>query len=112
MIIASATSSRHAKALSDRVVEDLKSNNSDLTKVFNNLLELIKIRKKQKAFHPNATQYTLSLGKRFFGLWRQSNDKQQSIFAISNISNMTVYLDLTILNLINTENLSGLKTSN
>jgi iojap-like ribosome-associated protein len=27
MIIASATSSRHAKALSDRVVEDLKSNN-------------------------------------------------------------------------------------
>ena len=30
--------------------------------------------------------------------------KQQSIFAISNISNMTVYLDLTTLNLINTEN--------
>ena len=27
MIIASATSSRHAKALSDRVVEDLKNNN-------------------------------------------------------------------------------------
>ena len=27
MIIASATSSRHAKALSDRVVEDLKRNN-------------------------------------------------------------------------------------
>ena len=27
MIIASATSSRHAKALSDRVVEELKSNN-------------------------------------------------------------------------------------
>ncbi|MBV69389.1 MAG: alpha-amylase [Pelagibacterales bacterium] len=84
--------------------KELKSNNSDLNKVFNNLLELIKIRKKQKAFHPNATQYTLNLGKRFFGLWRQSNDKQQSIFAISNISNMITYLDLTSLNLINTEN--------
>ena len=84
--------------------KELKSINSDLNKVFNNLLELISIRKKQKAFHPNATQYTLNLGKRFFGLWRQSSDKQQSIFAISNISNMTAYLDLTSLNLINTEN--------
>ena len=72
--------------------------------VVNGLLELITTRKNQKAFHPNATQYTLNLGKNFFGLWRQSNDKQQSIFAISNISNKIIYLDISLLNLINTEN--------
>ena len=45
------------------------------------------LRKKQIAFHPNATQFTLQLGDLFFGIWRQSIDRSQSIFCISNLTN-------------------------
>ena len=64
---------------------------------------LIQIRKQQAAFHPNATQFTLQLGKRLFGFWRQSADRKQSIFCVSNITNKTRKLVLSDLNLIGTE---------
>ena len=47
------------------------------------LIDLIKIRKEQPAFHPNATQFTLNLGSSILALWRQSLDRKQSIFAIN-----------------------------
>ena len=71
--------------------------------IFFSLLKLINIRRKQKAFHPNATQYTLNLGNSLFAVWRQSTDKKQSIFAISSVVNKKMYLDLETINLINTE---------
>lgn len=40
--------------------------------VFRSLKELLSIRRKQAAFHPNATQFTLHLGASLFGYWRQS----------------------------------------
>ncbi|MEM7619277.1 MAG: sugar phosphorylase [Pseudomonadota bacterium] len=67
------------------------------------LLELkrrIKIRSQQAAFHPNATQFTLQLGTKLFGFWRQSLDRSQSIFAIANVTHETVTLPLINLNLI------------
>ena len=60
----------------------------------------IEIRKNQSAFNPNATQFTFNLGKNFFGFWRQSHDKRQSIFCVSNVTNVFQYLDLSELNLI------------
>ena len=68
-------------------------------KVYLSILKLIKIRKKQKAFHPNATQFTLQLHKNLFGIWRQSIDKSQNIFAITNISSVTTDLKLSKINL-------------
>ena len=47
---------------------------------------MINLRKKQAAFHPNATQFTLQLNNDFFGIWRQSIDRSQSIFCISNLT--------------------------
>ena len=44
----------------------LKSNSSHTSKIYNNIIKLIKVRKNQAAFHPNATQYTLNLGNKFF----------------------------------------------
>ncbi len=82
----------------------LKHKESDTNIIFYKLLELIEIRKKQSAFHPNATQYTLDLGKQYFGIWRQSNNKKQSIFAVCNITNKSINLDLSKINLIKTEN--------
>jgi len=64
---------------------------------------LLDIRIKQSAFHPNATQFTLHLGLQLFGFWRQSKDRRQSIFCVSNISDQPIDLPLSELNLIITE---------
>lgn len=71
--------------------------------IYKSIINLIKIRKKQPAFHPNAIQFTFNLGKNFFGIWRQSLDKKQSIFSVTNVTNIFQYLDLTELNLIESE---------
>ena len=64
---------------------------------------MLKIRKKQPAFHPNATQYTLDLGSKVYGLWRQSKDKRQSIFSLTNVTSESVELNINRLNLIKNE---------
>ncbi|MFT7235711.1 MAG: sucrose phosphorylase, partial [Methylophagaceae bacterium] len=64
------------------------------------LRDLIGIRKKQLAFHPNATQFTLHMGEQIFGFWRQSLDRDQSIFCLYNISDQSQSLHLSDLNLI------------
>ncbi len=72
-------------------------------KVLSTLKTLLDIRIKQPAFHPNATQFTLHLGLQLFGFWRQSLNRKQSIFCVSNISNQPVVLPLSELNLIITK---------
>ncbi|MBO9491560.1 alpha-glucosidase C-terminal domain-containing protein [Endozoicomonas sp. G2_1] len=83
--------------------DKLADGNSHHHKVLNQLLALIDLRKQQAAFHPNATQFTLHLGLQLFGFWRQSIDRKQSIFCISNISDQSVQLPLSELNLVLTE---------
>ncbi|WP_299783757.1 sugar phosphorylase [uncultured Marivita sp.] len=59
------------------------------------------IRQRQSAFHPNATQFTVRTGDdRIFGVWRQSLDRQQSIFALHNVSKERVTVPVTSLNII------------
>ena len=72
-------------------------------RVFISLQKLIQLRKKQGAFHPNATQFTLHLGDSLFGFWRQSADRRQSIFCIYNMSDQTQTLSVAALNLIVTD---------
>ena len=72
-------------------------------KIFMELRRLLSIRKKQSAFHPNATQYTLHLGDNIFAFWRQSISRDQSIFCISNISSHYQSVNLREINLINTD---------
>tara|TARA_B100000989_G_scaffold293089_1_gene269958 strand:- start:1704 stop:3458 length:1755 start_codon:yes stop_codon:yes gene_type:complete len=68
--------------------------------VYNSLKKLILIRKRQPAFHPNATQFTLQLENCFFGIWRQSIDRSQSIFAITNVTHLEQNMPLSHLNLV------------
>lgn len=70
------------------------------TQVFTRLLNLIDIRKKQLAFHPNAVQFTLALPEGLFGIWRQSLDRKQSIFAVTNVTKEIKTLSLADINLI------------
>lgn len=73
-------------------------------KVLTRISQLIRIRKAQPAFHPNATQFTLQLGNQLFGYWRQSLDRKQSIFCVSNISDEEQTILLSDINLIGTDN--------
>lgn len=71
--------------------------------VFKELKRLIAIRRRQSAFHPNATQFTLHLGLQLFGFWRQSMRRDQSIFCIHNISDAVQEVSLAEINLIGTD---------
>lgn len=61
------------------------------------------VRGRQPGFHPNATQFTLQLDDRVFGLWRQSLDRGQSIFALHNVSHEPVEIAPSAVNLIDGE---------
>jgi sucrose phosphorylase len=73
------------------------------SKVFYQLKHLIRIRRDQPAFHPNATQFTLHLGDQIFAFWRQSMDRRQSIFCLNNISDQPQKVLLSSINLIGTD---------
>ncbi|QDV17671.1 Sucrose phosphorylase [Gimesia panareensis] len=71
--------------------------------VFKGLCHLLQVRRRQPAFHPNATQFTLHLGDAVFAFWRQSMDRQQSIFALNNVSDEQQIVPLSEINLIGTD---------
>lgn len=73
---------------------------SEQAQVLHGLSHRLRLRSKQKAFHPNATQFTLRLDERLFGVWRQSLDRRQSVFAIHNVSDETVLVGPSSINLI------------
>ncbi|WP_420003773.1 sugar phosphorylase [Arenibacterium sp. LLYu02] len=76
---------------------------SDQARVLAALSARLKVRARQAAFHPNATQFTLHLDDRIFAIWRQSLDRAQSIFALHNVSSDGVILPPGALNLIEGE---------
>ena len=87
----------------DSLVAELAAD-SQHARILSRLSRLLQIRREQPAFHPNATQFTLHLGDQLFGFWRQSMQRDQSIFAIANISSQPQQLDLSQINLIAAEN--------
>ncbi|KAI9135268.1 sugar phosphorylase [Acaryochloris sp. CCMEE 5410] len=81
--------------------QQLEDEQSPHAIVLKELTRLIKIRRQQDAFHPNATQYTLHLpNKALFAFWRQSMARDQSIFSIHNLSDRKQKLKLSDLNLV------------
>ena len=94
----------------DKLHTELEDPQSQHRQVFTRLQELIKIRKRQRAFHPNATQFTLHLGGCLFGFWRQSMDRMQSIFCIYNVTDGEQELNLSDINLIGTDEWHDLLT--
>ena len=87
----------------DSLKNNLSDPNDHHSVVLASMKHLLDIRSKQAAFHPNATQFTLHLGLQLFGFWRQSLNRKQNIFCISNITADTIDLPLNELNLIITE---------
>jgi sucrose phosphorylase len=84
-------------------IEDLLADPSTQhAQVLERMSELLSLRRKQKAFHPNAIQFTLHLGLEIFGVWRQSIDRQQDIFCITNITAKQQSVSLENVNLVST----------
>ena len=84
----------------DELVTELADQDSLHHRVFTRLTEIIAIRKRQRAFHPNATQFTMHFDDSLFAFWRQSQDRRQSIFCIYNITDEVRNLALKDVNLI------------
>ena len=87
----------------DQLRELLDDPESTQSRVLSRLTHLIRLRRQQTAFHPNAVQFTMQLGLEIFGLWRQSTDRRHDIFSISNITDKQQSLELTKINLSSTD---------
>ena len=82
------------------LLDRLADTGSDQARVLAELSRRLRLRSRQPAFHPNATQFTLNLDDCIFGVWRQSLDRSQSIFALHNVSAERVSISPTAVNLI------------
>jgi len=78
----------------EEVIEELKKTESFRSKIFYPYLHLIKTRKKQPAFHPNADFEILDIDPGVFAIKRYVDD--QRIYAITNISSTEVALSLPL----------------
>ena len=87
----------------DELVEVLTDESSLHHQAFTRLKDIISIRKKQPAFHPNATQFTMHFDTSLFAFWRQSQGRTQSIFCIYNITDEVRCFTLKEVNLIELE---------
>lgn len=81
-------------------IDDLLQAESHHGRIFRELSRLIRIRRAQKAFHPNATQFTMHFGNAIFAFWRQSIDRDQSVFCLNNVSDQVQEINLADINLI------------
>jgi sucrose phosphorylase len=87
----------------EQLQSELANPESQHARVSGLLKKLVHLRQQQRAFHPNATQFTLHMGEQLFGFWRQSIDRRQSIFCIFNVSDTPQPLRIAELNLIVTD---------
>ncbi len=87
----------------DEIEARLADETSLHARVLGGLAKLLSIRRRQKAFHPNAIQFTLQLGLKVFGIWRQSIDRDQDIFCISNMTRKPKRVELENINLVVTQ---------
>jgi glucosylglycerate phosphorylase len=82
------------KLLEPRLTEELEDNDSLRSKVFCNYKKLISIRKKQKAFNPNASQKVLKLDERIFSIVR--GEGSESVVVLNNVSYESVSIKLDL----------------
>ena len=91
------------------ILNHLKNSKSKQSIFYKNLTNLLSIKMRQKAFHPNASRTTLNMGSKIFCFKRTSIDKKQSIICISNLSSKNQIIKLNK-NIINYRNLIDPKT--
>ena len=83
----------------EHIDDQLAASETPMAQVFFELRRRLAIRTRQKAFHPDATQFTLHIKPGMFGFWRQSLDRRQSLFVVTNITRENKRLSLRDMNL-------------
>lgn len=77
--------------------DELQKEGSLRNLVFNDLKKLIRTRKSNKAFHPNASQQVLEMDHRIFSVVRTNEQTGDRVVAITNVSDDTITLKREIL---------------
>ncbi len=81
------------KLNADRVISELNDPESSRSEIFFPYVEMIKVRRKQPAFHPKAGFEILDIAPRVFGIVRRC--KEQTLYALTNISSKEVTVSLS-----------------
>ncbi len=68
------------------ITSKLKNKRTKQNIFYQNICNLLNIRRKQKAFHPNALRINLNYGQKIYAFKRVSIDKKQTITCITNLS--------------------------
>ena len=68
------------------ITKKLRNYKSKQSIFYQEIGNLLTIRQKQKAFHPNASRLNLNFGQNIYGFKRISKDKKQTIICITNLS--------------------------
>ncbi len=78
----------------ENITKKLKNKNAKQSIFYQNLVKLLEIKRKQKAFHPNAKRLNINLGSKIFCYERISLDKKQTIICITNLSTKLQYIKI------------------
>jgi len=77
----------------EEVISQLKNPGSFRSRIFSSYIDLIRVRKRQPAFHPNASFEVLDIDPKIFAIVRYYNN--QTVYALTNISSKYVSLSLS-----------------
>jgi glycosidase len=77
----------------DEVLSQLKDPETFRSRIFNDYIKMIKTRKRQSAFHPNADFEILEIDPKAFVIARYAKD--QIIYAVTNISSKEIVVSLS-----------------
>lgn len=81
----------------DEVEKELADKWTIRSQVYHRFTELIKIRKGEKAFHPNAAQKVLFLNNSVFALLRTSVDEEEIIITLQNVSDEEQMIEIDLM---------------
>tara|TARA_Y200000002_G_scaffold325144_1_gene287108 strand:+ start:2155 stop:3876 length:1722 start_codon:yes stop_codon:yes gene_type:complete len=82
----------------ERLNKLLANKNSKQYLIYEEISNLLNIKQKNKAFHPNALRKTMNLGPKIFAFKRISLDKKQIVTCISNLSSITQNIKIQLKN--------------
>ncbi len=68
------------------LIKMLENKQKSTSMIFHQLVEMIKKRVKEKAFHPNSSQKVLNISESFFALLRTTSDNKEAILCITNVT--------------------------
>ncbi len=88
------------------IIRNLKDKKSKQSVFYNSIIKLLEIRRKQKAFHPNAFRCNVKISSKVYSFKRISVDKKQTIICVTNLSSKIQEIRLNK-NYITWDNLIG-----